>query len=545
MTTVVHNIGEKGTSGSDGTNGIGTADINGYKTDRVYTSMFANNAISEAITWDRGSDGVFQNRYDQQQIVSPATAQQHLNWSNDIVTPNWADLDTNWSRTATGVLDPFGNNEAQEITFTDTTSDNEVLTGFTSGVVIGDAYRVSLYIQLVSGTIDEFTIKLGGASSTGVSINTSLITNDWNRIDVIARGESAGFFNIYVGTTGAVVNIYEVNVTTGVNLYDPVNTNGSGPTTFNTGSTIYRANDSGFLIQPEAENLLQYSEDLRQWQVTGATLSQNPAFDSFGSDGSYTRLSITNNSLTVAKSAIGLTSGDSYFVSFFAVVESGSLSSFAVSLGGDPVTVTAGTTYARQIVELTATTSDSITFTATSSESNTVIILGGIQIETSRATGYIPTGEGSNTRLSDNVTSQTYALPSLARPFTVVCSWVSVAQDDSDKFLFNVSDSFTARLNGSNAIIRAGGSDLITASIGDIQSGEVIIVFDGMNLIAYIDKIQQGSALFSGETAAPTSFNIGSSDGLGSDSLNGYIRALTFYDYAASSDDVNYISEID
>ena len=425
--------GKKGLSGKDGDNGIGVESQSFSQINSPYFSAFRKNKLDKSIQWLRSSDAAYQDRYNKQTIVEPKQSKQVINYTT-VDEVNWLDpfgYDV-WEVTATGVNDPFSENNAVEITIGDTTAEGRdyTLVSIPAGVTIGSTYRISAYIQLVSGTISS--AKAGLTSPILIpdgNLDISDLDATWRRLDVIVAAPRDNEFNLYFETTGAVINIYQINVTLGTALYDPINSTGTAPITFNTNSIVYRENDKGFLIEPSATNLCLHSENLDQWSVSGgATVSLNDNFDSFGSSGSNTVLTFSAlETVTLTLDSLSLTSGNEYSVSFIANVQSGDVASIGVSLGGGEVEgLQATKNDTRQRVKVVAGESDSIVITVTPSQANTVLSLIGVQIEENEATGYIPTQFAAATRSPDIVLGDVASLPSLAQPIANILMFLKM-----------------------------------------------------------------------------------------------------------------------
>ena len=541
---IVNHTGKKGSRGADADNALGVSDVSGYKVLNPYLELLKPNKLSEFITWSRQTEGAFNNRYGEQDVIPPALGRQVLSHTNSFSSPNWfTNNDEHWSVTATGVSDPDGGNNASEITLTDPTGSDDTVFGFTYDAVLGSPYRVSMYIKIVSGAIDDIECAMAGADYSGGSFfDLSEIGSSWIRLSAVITANVAGIFRLKISTSGAVINLYQINVTEGIGLYPAINNNVADSVSFNTGSPIYRANQLGYLIEPTSTNICKYSEDLSQWSISGATVSPNVNFDTFDQGASNTLITINALSASAVLSGLDITSGVEYTVSFFAVVESGSVASMGVSLGGGEVVSIAPTSsYERIIAKCRVGTGDNISFTFTSSTSGSQLVIAGVQIEASEATGYIPTAPDTSTRLLDSVVCDTDKLPSLAQPFTVHLKWNEVLINDNDKYIFNVDDSLTARVNGNEFILAGNGSDLLSITLDNPESMDLFVVFNGSSVKLYIDSVLAGETSYSGEALQPSTMFIGAYDSLGAGTLNGYIETLTFWDYATTQNDLKYI----
>jgi hypothetical protein len=540
---IVKHEGRKGNKGQDGSDGLGVDTQSGARISSPYFQPFRKNAIDKAVVWDRSTEAAFQNRYDLQEVIQSKESKQVINYTT-VDEVNWLDpfgYDV-WSVTATGVTDPFSGTGAVELTITDTTLPGRdfTLLSVPVGAEVGRIYRVSFYARITSGSITSCKGGVGNISSIpDGNIDISTLDTTWRRFTTIASAANVSEFNLYFETTGAVIEIYLINATSGTGIYQALPAVGNAPVTIETGSKVYRQSDQGFIIEPESTNLCLHSEDLRQWSVTGANVAINNNFDSFNIGGSYTRVNFTSAGTAVfIVDGLSLTSGVEYSVSFLFQLIDGSIASLGVSLGSGASVGADVSSTGRTAVKCTSGASNQITITATTSDSSTSFVLAGIQVEQREPTGYVPTIGTSRSRSYDAVSFDSGNLPSLSNPFSAHIAWSNVITDNTIKYIFNAGDSFYAYLVGNRVVIYGLGVELIDLSI---SVSEIFITFNGASIYLHSDSELLAESLYNGENEKPSFFYVGSSDNAGSDVLNGAIESLTFYDFQLTQDEMKYL----
>lgn len=541
---IVEHVGRPGNRGLDGSDGLGVATANYGKLSSPYVEIFKVNKVADGLVWARDSEAAFQDRYNEQEIISTAESAQVLKYTNDFNQLEWNDPSSKFTVDTTNEISPTGSANASQLTIGDMTGVNDTILGLDASVSAGQIYRVSLYIQVISGTINSIKTALSGTNyAGGGDFDISNIGASWVRISTSVLA-TASTFRLRFDTTGCVINLYQINATKGAKLYDDIFTGAVVPDTFATGSLIYRQNELGYLSEQASENLALYSEDLSEWEVSGATVSDNVNFDTFDRGSSKTLLTINETSASLLISGLSLTEGAEYSVSLFPVLVFGSVASIGLSLGGgNAETISAVSIYDRVSVSCVAGSGDSISITLTTEQAGSQIAIAGVQVEQGVSTTYIPTASAPTSRAADKVTYDEYGLPSLIQPYTMQVGWNGVPINSLDKYLFNSDNLFSVRIVDSNIILQSQGADVLTYELENPESSEVFFVTDGITMFLYVDKLLKTTALYSGELGQPLTFNVGSGDGIGGSALNGYIERLTFWDFALTGDDIKYISE--
>ena len=311
MTTViVKHKGIRGDRGLDAQDGAGVDDIRGSLIASPTTKALRPNKILNAINWTRDDEGAFTDRYGGQVFVPGNEIRHRLAYSNDYTQSEWGDLDNVWSVGSTSESDPFGGTSASEITLGNTTNTNAVMLGFCSGFG-GGVYRVSCYLKVISGTVTGIDASIGGLTAVQFQLTDSA-DNQWQRYDVIATPVGATTqlrFNIR--TTGAVVHLYQVNMTEGHILYDPYTTGSANVENITNPDPVYRENNLGYCIEGLKTNLCKFSQNLANWSVIGGgTISANPNPDAYNDPNTPTLVTFTAGQAVSLSQTLTVTEGE-------------------------------------------------------------------------------------------------------------------------------------------------------------------------------------------------------------------------------------------
>lgn len=562
-TTIVRHVGKKGDTGTTGENGSGVQDIRYSLVDSPAIDIFKSNKVSDAVTWTRQDEAAFTDRYGNEKFIAGDSFKQFVKDSIDFANvTNWEDPDSNWSVTQDqNQTDPLGGSLASEITFTNTTSSVWGMLGsMTSGASGGDIFRFSFYAKLISGSISSVEVQFGGASAEILEFPQT-ISGTWQRFSILVQPASAGTtFRLFFRTTGAVINLFGVNVTTGTILHDYVEAlNISSTQTINNTEPVWRESEKGYLIEGEATNICPQSQDLTTWNTTGS-----PVIDQYTSAEAHGFLNLpilvafsSNQSITIFRNDLTLTSGQVYSISLFAKRESGNIESLSVSLGGGaPQALEITEDFTRQSIEVTAGSQSTITFTATSTTSGSSFVLTSIQVEDDKTSSYIPTGPLAVVREAELVSIDGAILPSFNQPYTIQFAWREMSFYDGMplSFAFNTNSGFGVVFsfaNGDNRVhIRTSSlpnSAVSLYSPGQSfnSGGEVTIVFDGL-VWDFYDKAEfiksESSVGLTLPSEQQTIAYIGSVNAAGAQSMNAYIKDLKIWDFAMTEAEVKYAS---
>jgi len=540
-TVIVKHLGIRGDRGEDAQDGAGVDDVRGSLIASPTTKTLRPNKLLSAVNWTRDDEGAFTDRYGGQIFVPGDEIRHRLAYSNDFTQSEWGDIDGVWSVGSTTESDPFGGTDASEITLGNTTSTAVVMLGTCSGFG-GAVYRVSCYLKVISGTVTSIDASIGGLFAVQFEL-TNTTDNQWKRYDVIATPEGASSqlrFNIR--TTGAVVHLYQVNMTEGHILYDPYTTGSANVENIANTDPVYRANDLGYCIEGLKTNLCKFSQNLANWSVIGgATISANPNPDAYNDPNTPTLVTFTAGQSVSLSQTLTVTEGETYNVSFYAVANSGGVESLSVQLGGGTVVTAEITTgYTRQSLLVVAGGTGLITFNSSASGSNSSFILTGVQVESGQLSTYIPTGSTAQTREADLVSFAGENLPAYNAPFTARFAYSEVSAQGNNKTL--LADDAGALL------VEFNGSDLSFDGViitGAAANSEAIFVYDGTTLTVYVDAVEVYAAAYTPSSAEVTTAYLGATDSAGSNALNAYLKACDFWAFAMTQAEVEFVSEVD
>lgn len=555
MTVVINQVGKKGPAGRDGTDGLGVSDIRKSLIASPIFNLFRANNIDPNISWTRDSEAAFVDRYGDNIKVSGDDVVHLLANSDDYRQS--AGLTFPWVNNSLWTLDedrnqsdPLGGTDASEITFTSTTGQTF---GFMGNMLAstGLIFRVSIYIKVISGTVNKVSFRNGSAGDTVDFPQTP--SADWQRISLVYTGvPSAEARFLLDAPSGCTVQVFRANITEGTKLHDPLLVGDNRPVTVPTNAPVFRENEKGYLIEGEKTNLCPNSQEITDWSINGgAIVSQNPNPDPYGDINTNTLVTFAGSSSISITQTLTLVEGDTYSVSFFAASASGSVESLSVQLGGgqaQTVEVTNG--YVRQSLQMVAGSVNSIIFNATAGTSGTSFILTGVQVETGQLSSYIATSDVTEVRQADNVSISGSTFPALNQPYTIQCSWRDVVFVDADtSYAFNGSDNGVAIIfqqsNGVNQVVfrPATGSDAEVDSVD--SSGELIITFDGVNSSLYYNGLFSTAGTNTTIPSQPdTTVYIGARTASQDDPLNASLKCLRAWDFALTADEVKYISEV-
>ena len=556
MTVVIQSIGKKGDAGRDGTNGVGVSNVRESLIASPIINLFRANNIDPNIAWSRDGEAAFVDRYGQNGKVSGDTVRQLLANSDDYRTG--AGLSFPWVNNSLYTLDqdrnqpdPLGGNNASQITFTSTTGQTFGFMG-NMFVTTGLIYRVSIYVKVISGTLNKVSFKNGGSADAEIVDFPQTPSNDWQRFNVVYTGfHSQGARFLFDAPSGCTVQVFRANISEGTKLQEPELIGDNRPVTITNTLPVYRQNQYGYLLEGNKTNLCPNSQEISDWSIGGgAVVSQNPNPDPYGDINTNTLITFAGSSSISITQNVTLTEGETYSVSFFAASSSGSVESLSVQLGGggaQTVKVTNG--YVRQSLQMVAGSQNSIIFNATAGVSGTSFILTGVQVEEGQLSSYIATSNATRSRDNDEVSIPGNFFPPFGKNYTLQISYRNAVFIEGEMgFLFNGSDHGSAlilqKTNGINEIKfrpKTGSSVIIQ----NVQSdGEVFITYDGVESKVFYNGayIKNGNNQALGETPETTVF-FGATDAAGNNPLNAHIKCFRAWDFDMSDDEVKYASE--
>lgn len=555
MTTVINSIGQKGVAGRDGTNGLGVSDVRESLIASPSFNLFRANKIDPSITWTRASEAAFVDRYGDNIKVSGDDVVHLLANSDDYRTG--AGLTFPWVNNSLWTLDedrnqsdPLGGTDASEITFTSTTGQTF---GFMGNMLAstGLIFRVSIYVKVISGTLNKISFRNGSAGDIVDFPQTP--SADWQRFNVVYTGvPSAEARFLFDAPSGCTVQVFRANITEGTKLHDPELIGDNRPVTIPVTTPVYRENQFGYLFEGEKTNLCPNSQEISDWFLNGGpVVSQNPDPDPYGDINTNTLITFAGSSSISITQTVVLTEGETYSVSFFAAASTGDVESLSVQLGGgaaQTVQVTNG--YIRQSLQMVAGSQDAIAFNATAGTSGTAFILTGVQVESEQLSSYIATSDVTETRSADAVSFDGSLFPALNQPYTLQLCWRNVTYSESDDSVAvsGLVNGFQIRfeiVDGENQIIYRPATFSGTGVTGVQSSGEIIVTFDGQNSKIYIDGLYSRDGVNDTIPQQPeTIVYLGSGNASQAQPLNASIKCFKMWSFEMTENEVKYISEV-
>lgn len=535
--------GRSGADGLDGIDGLGPTDVNQRLLDNPIFHCLEPNVFTKIspITWTRNQLAFYTDRYNVKKWSEPESYTNYVDYSEDF--SQWNDPVNKWSIIGS-ISDPLGGNNATEINL-----DVDTRSAFASPVVernengwaSGSYVAISFWIKRISGVIDTLDVTTG---STKYEIGT--IPDDWERKSIKVSGSSGGFLlGINPrGDSGARIGLFGVQITETI-LNDYARTLGTNKTVLNNFARIERFNANGYLVENGTTNLIHYSNDLKLWTATSATLEEYQSPDIFGFTYSPIRISYGSiPTVSFSTTTDTLTEGAEYTVSFYAYITGGSLTSITGILGGGaevqfPQPSTVG--FTRISAKLTAGPDNTFELKATSEALTAQLHVQAFQIETGELTSYIDSGISGQSRDADIVDSDyDYNIPAPNLPWSFVFRKSGLVNDANKKFVFSNGETgvnefslyFTNRL----MTINNGGN---TASYDMFDAEKIAVTYDGATIKFYNEQREVYSTALSSTSFLSAKMYIGS-DGT-QDLFNAYLSKCMFYNVALSLNDIEFL----
>ena len=536
----------KGVDGLPGEDGFTPSDVDGSIVDNPVLDLFKNNKLSEvgAVTWSRAGDGSIKDRYGNYSFISGGDVTNFYDYSNDFT--QWDDPNTKWSIESTGNSDPLGgSNGTNLILDANTTTGQEVVEQSVSGLNSNIFSTVSFWFRLVSGSITSIEVKIG-LDVIQVPIT---ISSTYQRVSITAGiAASSALTSINpIGTSGAVFSIFGAQFENSSVLHDYIETTGS-PVTIANPFPIARSNELGYLFEDQKTNLIEFSENLSEanWTIESGSLSNYSLPDIFGDSFKNINVSFTNNPTVTIRSSGVFTEGETYNVSVFVKLLSGTLDSVTASLtGGSQVSMgdLLDTEYTRLSATVVAGASGTMDISFISSNQSADLLIVGVQTELGGLSSYIRTTGAANTRPEDDC-NLPYNLMGAGDPWSVSFSHFGIVDDSNIKYIFNNGlsgvDEFSIYISGLLIGVNIGG--VLSALPVSLSSSFLCVTYNGSDLKLYQDGILSSATTNTGLSGAvPTTLYIGS-DETSANSINAFMSNLKFYDSELSANNIRYLT---
>jgi hypothetical protein len=302
------------------------------------------------------------------------------------------------------------------------------------------------------------------------------------------------------------------------------------------------------LFEDQKTNLIEFSENLSEtnWTIEGGSLSNYSLPDIFGDSFKNINVSFTNNPTVTIRSSGVFTEGETYTISLFVKLLSGTLDSITASLtGGSQVSMgdLLETEYTRLTATVVAGASGTMDISFISSNQSADLLILGVQTELGGLSSYIRTTGAANTRPEDDC-NLPYNLMGAADPWTVSFSHFGIINDTKEKYIFSngltSSDEFSMRIVSDTLIVNIGGVE--TTFAGVIDSSFVAVTYDSTNLKLYVNGVLTETKANTGVSGAvPTTLYIGS-DETSANSINAFMSNFKFYDSELSANNIRYLT---
>jgi len=541
-------LGDKGSAGVDGIDGLGPADIDAEAVNNQQLAVLFNNRTSQSafVTGGRDSSAAYTDRYGRLTWARNPTITNFIEYSTDFTQWNQAFLA--WTRIG-ATTDPFGGSDATEINLdvdTDGGTQGVLFGSLGAGISGGDPLTVSFYIKVISGTVSALDFGITPEASALVRV-TLAPTDEWKRIVYPTCATPASLFELNInprGKAGARIAIYAAQLENGPTAYDIIPTNGS-PATVTFNDYQIRESNIGSLLEGQKTNLVVDSNNLNEWAKTNCTITQYNAPDAFGHSAQNVR--IVYGSLaqcSVEGDTDPLIMGNEYNVSFYAYLTAGSLQNFSVELGGGAPVVLAippVTGFQRFSVKATAGADDKIKFTLNSPSLTAQLVISNIQVETGDLTSYIFSCGGSAIRLADEFNfDYAYNFPAPNLPFTLSFKIFEMPNGSTKKYVFSnglaTTDEFSLYYEDEFLVMNNGGN---LASVDMINYNQVGLVYDGADLKFYAERVLIDTVALSSTSTIATTCYIGYN---GTDGhINAYLSNVLALNTALTHNNMLYL----
>jgi hypothetical protein len=535
--------GVRGEKGPPGLDGVDVGDVRVDLINYPAVDVFKPNRITANVgyNWSRTSYGTIVNRYGEVESFGSDTIDNILNYSQDF--NQWEDVANAWTILSNTASDPLGGTNARTMRLD---ADNgQSMIGLSYGVLSSGSFTASFWIRERVGSVTEISIQKDG--NQPVQVIPEEVTSTWKRVSTNFAEDSSGVFYINVrGNVGIEFDIFGAQINSGAALTDYLPTFGTPASQPNT-EQIYRANQNGYLIESTKQNVSLNSEDLSAstWSLAGGALSQYSGKDVFGKVDQNIKITFQSSTITLTND-LGVIAGQSYTLSAFVKVESGTVDSLILSVGGGAtesieITDDFSLGFVRVSAQIVAGANQNITISAASGE-NAELLITGVQLEIDLLSSYIQTNEAATTRDDDVVSIDVDGkLLSPSDPFTILFDKFETQEYIGDRFIFHNNltgnDEFYVKFNGDLMTIKNGSTEYTLTSTNDkfelVSDGQVLTVYSNAQ------QLDQFNITFSSSQTA-SSWNIGC-DNTGSNQIESFLSLFRVYNTNLTIDELRFI----
>ncbi len=544
----------RGDAGSDGANGSGVADIRKSIIDNPTYKSMVNNKLNRTgvTTWDRATEALETDRYGNPAWKSNLDVTNECLHSNDFTNAAWLDVNNRWSIITSSATDPTGGSNATEINLDVTTTKDEdpkrTIQQDITGLDPDFYYTVSFDFKVLSGTVTDLQLSLSTLSTAPYYTFNADLTSSFQRVSVsfMASSSSVSMSIHPVGTSGSRVVLYEVMYEKGSIAHDPINTTTIPVTVAGTGKAE-RSNSNGYLIEGAKQNLIQNSEDLKEfnWSLSSGSISKNN--NVFGEQDRNVQVNFDTTSPLVLTSSGSYVQGTTYTLSVYGHVTAGDVSVFASIGNGDLVQVDSFPTdkYGRRNVDCVAGPGGGASLTLTPSTASAKILLSSFQSETNGLSSYIRNGDALNSRGADNVTvSYDDLIPRPSGVWSFYFNHSGIVNTSDKKYVFTNGLSGTSEFScyfENNDLNIKNGSVIKTITDG-LDSENIAATFDGLNVNLYKNGLLDNSSTYITPSSVISSNLYVGADSSQLNAINASMNYLYFNDKLLTDNEILTIS---
>lgn len=552
--------GEKGPNGADG---VGIEVIQRSKVQNPLIAIFGNNKIADPPVLqqiERDTFWIERDRYGGYFINQPSTLYACLLSSNG--SAFWLDPSDAVDIVGT-VQGPFGQNNATRFTLKkDSSSVSAVLNptaNYPPGIVDDNRpFFMAVWIRSQSSNISRLEVAAPNDQNLGA------VSNEWQRKTALVDYDTSGRPSTIIGINpqGGVGATFDLYITSFYYSYlpidDDINTGSTDAVAFtNDDYRIETSSDEGWPVEGNSVNRVQSAVDFKKWSIVNGSFSAMDTLPNglnvataYSGEAPLNRISATASSnITISGNCFNLSAGQTYVVSFYAKLVSGSFSQAQARTGGGSyasldTTVSSidASGFKRFAIATTAGSGDTVDIRFTNPLGGFVIDVWGVQVQLDYLSGLAISGAGlANLEhklpvLPSNITgviSRDY-LPPPSGDWTILIESLDlISAMPIDRYIVSNGSDFDVYVNGNALIVNCG---TISASVSLLDFNNLAIVHSGGTITIYQKNVVIETASGTPSSVVPDSAYIGNKNGAGW--FGGYIKGLSIYDAAFSQNEL-------